>query len=408
MGAAVGVGVTSVLRDLARAAGLTAALHRILGPLVPALRRAFALPAILGARGAARRLRRLDGGPVLCFLTSRFPAPPPSRSEPALGGAVKTTYLAERFPHSYPECNVLYTVSSVHHPDAPGLVRAAKAHGMRVVLNQNGVYYRAWFGPGWEVHNRPLADVHRQADFVVYQSEFCKVSAERFLGLRYGPHAVLLNPVDLAHYRPDAGGRVGELVLLTAAASRDRAGRLQTAVETLGLVTAQGTRTRLLVPGYDPGRSGDAEMMRLGRRWANEAGLSFDQIEFLPRYTRRAAPSIFGRAHLLLHPVYNDPSPNVVGEALACGLPVVYSASGGVPELVGPDAGVGVPAPVDWEVYHQPDPAALAAGVQRVAGDLDRYAEAARARAEAMFALDAYLEAHGRIFEELLRSSASG
>lgn len=398
------VGVTRALRELARASGLLAAL----GPLVPALRRLSALPQIVGARRSARQIRRLEGGPALCYLTSRFPAPPPSRSEAALGGAVKTTYLAERFPHSYPRCNLLYAVSSVHHPDAPGLVRAAKQRGLRVVLNQNGVYYRAWFGPGWEVHNRPLADVHGQADFVVYQSEFCKVSAERFLGSSAGPHTVLPNPVDLGHYQPTGRAREGELVIISAAASRDRAGRLQAAVETLRLVIAQGVRARLLIPGYDSGRPEDTEMMRLVGRWATGAGLSPGQVEFLPRYTRREAPSIFGRAHLLLHPVYNDPSPNVVGEALACGLPVVYSASGGVPELVGPDAGVGVPAPVDWEVYHQPDPAALAAGVQRVAGDLDRYAEAARARAEAMFALDAYLEAHGRIFEQLLWSSASG
>ena len=53
--------------------------------------------------------------------------------------------------------------------------------------------------------------------------------------------------------------------------------------------------------------------------------------------------------------------PTVVLEALASGLPVVYSASGGTPELVGDDAGVGVPAPLDWEQDHPPAPEALAA-----------------------------------------------
>ena len=60
------------------------------------------------------------------------------------------------------------------------------------------------------------------------------------------------------------------------------------------------------------------------------------------------------RADLLLHTKYNDPCPTVVLEAMASGLPVVYSASGGVPELVGEEAGVGIPAPFDWEHDHPP------------------------------------------------------
>ena len=36
---------------------------------------------------------------------------------------------------------------------------------------------------------------------------------------------------------------------------------------------------------------------------------------------------------VFLHPAKNDPSPNVVFEALSCGLPVIYHPSGGTPEL---------------------------------------------------------------------------
>src|SRR5207248_3199179 len=80
------------------------------------------------------------------------------------------------------------------------------------------------------------------------------------------------------------------------------------------------------------------------------------------RYAQRDAPALYRRAHLLLHTKRNDPCPNVVLEALSCGLPVVHSASGGLPELVGREAGIGVPDEGDWEHDVPPDPEALAVG----------------------------------------------
>jgi glycosyltransferase involved in cell wall biosynthesis len=47
--------------------------------------------------------------------------------------------------------------------------------------------------------------------------------------------------------------------------------------------------------------------------------------------------------HLFAHFAENDPAPNVVTEALACGLPVLYHSSGGTPEIVqGSDYGTAI------------------------------------------------------------------
>ena len=107
------------------------------------------------------------------------------------------------------------------------------------------------------------------------------------------------------------------------------------------------------------------------------------------------------RAHVLLHPKVKDPCPTLVVEAMACGLPVVYPASGGTVELVGDEAGIGVPHPDTWERDEPPEPEALADAVDQVLSELGGYSARARARAVERFALEPWLERHAELFERL-------
>jgi glycosyltransferase involved in cell wall biosynthesis len=84
---------------------------------------------------------------------------------------------------------------------------------------------------------------------------------------------------------------------------------------------------------------------------------------------------------------------------MASGLPVVYARSGGVPELVGDDAGIGVPHPEGFERDDPPAPEALAEALSRVLADLSGHASAARTRAVERFALEPWLDRHAELFE---------
>ena len=84
-------------------------------------------------------------------------------------------------------------------------------------------------------------------------------------------------------------------------------------------------------------------------------------------------------------------------------MPDVYPASGGTVELVGDEAGIGVPHPESWESDEPPSPEAMADAVERVLANLAAYAGEARARAVERFSLGPWLDRHAELFSELLR-----
>jgi len=179
--------------------------------------------------------------------------------------------------------------------------------------------------------------------------------------------------------------------VLLLAGDQTQAYRLESALRTLARVVERHPDARLLVTG---------RLVSSPEPLLDELGLR-GRVELVGRYAQRDAPAIFRRAHLLLHTKVNDPCPSAVVEAMACGLPVVYAASGGTVELVEDEAGIGVPHGGDWGRDEPPAPDALADAVDAVLADLPRYREAARRRAVERFALGPWLDRHAELFHEL-------
>jgi glycosyltransferase involved in cell wall biosynthesis len=73
---------------------------------------------------------------------------------------------------------------------------------------------------------------------------------------------------------------------------------------------------------------------------------SFRRIRALGAVPTTAVADVLRRHDVYLAPSRNDPCSNALLEALACGLPAVFRASGGHPELVG-EAGIGFVEPSD-------------------------------------------------------------
>lgn len=308
----------------------------------------------------------------------------PAAGEPVEGGMVKFQRLQAFFPNRPRDFNLLYLGSSSLPADEQAVIRLAMRRRAPILLNQNGIAYRGWAGARTQELNDRLRTVLRRADHVVYQSEFCKLAADEFLGVAPTGWEVLHNAVDTREFTPAAEPPAGGPVLLLAG-DQTQPYRLGTALRTIALLPD----VRLLVTGT---------LIEDGQALAEQLGVA-GRVLFTGRYAQRDAPSVYRRAHVLLHPKVNDPCPNVVLEALASGLPVVHSETGGTPELVG-EAGVGVGSETTWERDVPPAPELLAAAVEHVLARLDEYRAAARTRSE-RFDFAPWVERHRQLFAEL-------
>jgi len=338
----------------------------------------------LRAKGRAAfiaRSRPARGEVAVSYGLRLVPAP----GEPVEGGLVKFQRLQRAFPHRPRDFNLLYLGSSSLPTDEQEVIALARRRGAPVVVNQNGVAYPAWAGADTERLNARLRGVLRAATHVVYQGEFCKEAADEFLGPPAGTWEILVNAVDTQEFTPADNPPGGEPVLLLAG-DQSQAYRLETALATLALLP----EARLLVAGSVVG----------GQQLIQELGIAH-RVELVGRYAQRDAPALFRRAHVLLHPKVRDPCPNVVLEALACGVPVVHSASGGVPDLVG-DSGIGVASETTWELDVPPAAGELAEAVHTVLASLEEYRTNARRRAIEHFDLAPWIERHRLLFAELV------
>jgi glycosyltransferase involved in cell wall biosynthesis len=314
----------------------------------------------------------------------RVPAP----GDTVAGGTAKFQRLATRFPNHPTDFSILYLGSTWLPRDLRPLLAYARRRRIPLLLNQNGVGYPGWAGSDADAFNRPLRLVLGQAEHVLYQSAFCKRAADELVTEPSGSWEILHNAVDVRHFTPAERAPEGGPVLLLGG-DQYQAYRLELALETLAALRPDHPDARLLVTGrLETPVEPIVERLGLGGR-----------VHVLGRYSQAEAPALFRRAHVLLHTKVNDPCPSLVIEAMASGLPVVYPRSGGVPELVGDEAGIGVPHDDGFGRDDPPSAAALAEAVTRVLAALPSYATAARARAVERFALEPWLERHAELFE---------
>lgn len=353
----------------------------------PLLRQAYG--AALGLHALASAATSGAKGPPRVFYGG-------ARSGDVGGPLVKVKRLREFFPERRWDYNLVYCLSNA--PYLPDMALALlKRRGVPIVHNQNGVFYAGWYDGDWRAQNARMARSYHAADHVFWQSEFCRRCADEFLGPRAGTGEILFNAIDTARFRPaarPAGDRF--TFLLTGKIDLHLYYRLESTIAGLAAARSKGLDAGLVIAGWV---AEDAEI----RAKAQAAALGIaNQVLFSGAFTQETAPSIYGAADAYVMTKHNDPCPNTVLEAMACGLPVLYSSSGGVPELVGADAGIGLAVRESWVAPEVPEAGAVADGMLAVAAERDRMAQAARTRAVAHFDINHWIGRHRAVFDQVL------
>lgn len=207
----------------------------------------------------------------------------------------------------------------------------AKRAGKKIVQRLDGTYY--WAVASWRfpLYNLKAALIrHFFADFTIYQSEYSKYCAKRFLGKKKnGPSALIYNGVDLELFSPNGSKTTvrdnpQQQIFFTASAFR-REDQIIPVLRALQHYREKYTDNfKFLVAG-----TFSSTLNHLPEQWA-----AFKNVVFLGKIENEDLPPLERAADVFLFTHLNPPCPNNVIEAMGCGLPICGIADGAMRELV--------------------------------------------------------------------------
>lgn len=313
----------------------------------------------------------------------------------ATGGRVKLAHLlAEYGDHCY-QHNLVYAVSSAVSGKTKVFIDNSIATGSKLVWNQNGVAYPAWSDAPGSI-NDPMSNMLHRASYVIYQSNFCKLAADKFLGPVSVSSSVIYNSVDTDIFTPCTDKLVTEEKVLLVAGTSYTKEKILLPLQVLAAMLADGYNLRLKIAGRLAWPKAQAEIRAIIAKLALTG-----KVDLIGPYSQSQAPSIYQQGDILLHLKYADACPTTIIEAMACGLPIIALDSGGMPELVA-DAGVLIKTDFSWDKVFYPSETDIITAIKATLLNYENLRELAVKRAKGNFSRTIWLAKHREIFNQLL------
>lgn len=280
---------------------------------------------------------------------------------------------------------------------------------------------RAWGCRGIHTFHSPidapnpvLRFLALKVDTVIFVSQSLE-SLYRSYGVRPSNVRIIPGAVDLKVYRPPSLGErenaraavnlrfpmhnaAGPLLLFVGRIVPEKG--VDVLLDAGARLLGMFTNIRILVVGpYDSSTGGTLFAQRC-REAVSALGLK-GHVALVGALHQEELVESYWAADLFVCPsTWDEPAPLVVSEALACGLPIVATDRGGLPERV--DEGL------TGRLVHAGDPARLATAISEILQNPDlraSYARRARERAVRNLGTDTLLSLHVDLYATLLRDS---
>ena len=271
-------------------------------------------------------------------------------------------------------------VSTIHHPvrvDRDLELAQARDRWRRLTL-------RRWYG-----FVRMQARVARRLPRILTVSESSRHDISRHLGVDPGRVEVVPVGVDHTRFRPLAGrSPVPGRVMATTSADVAMKG-LVPLLEALAKVRTERAAELVVVGSLRPQSGAEAAVRRLGLEGS---------VRFVTGLSDQALVELYAEAEVAVVPSLYEGFSLPAVEAMACGVPLVATTGGALPEVVGPDGRSALLVPPG-------DAGALAGAIGRALDDGDlrrRLSRAGRARALRRFTWRATAEGTVEQYRRLL------
>ena len=312
------------------------------------------------------------------------------------GPYLKIKKLQNFFAENKRYFNLVYALSN-----SPKLnifsINILKKRKIPLILNQNGVFYPSWYKGNWENQNKFISEIYHAADYVFWQSNFCKKSADRFLGERVGKGEILYNAIDTKKFYPVKKNYDNIFrFLITGNINKQNNYRIYSVLEAFKDIVKNNKNIHLNVAGVIE----DFDYFNAQVNKLNIRGF----ITFLGSYSQKDAPEIYQKADAYITMSFQDNCPSAVIEAMSCGLPILYSSSGGIPELVGKNSGIGLKVSEDWEKVIVPKKKEIYEGILQIMDNKKLMSDSARDRAERLFDIKPWIERHKEVFRSIINN----
>ncbi len=315
-----------------------------------------------------------------------------------LGGTkVKITRLNKFFRNNDLNFNTLYLLSNSIYLNKFSL-KLLKNSKIPIIHNQNGVFYKGWYGKGWQEKNKNMSFQYNIADYVFYQSKFSKYCAEKFLGQRDGPGEILYNAVDNKFFRRFKVKTLGSQlnILVSGKYQSHLYYSLEFVIEVLNILNKNNINACVNFAGYYDSKV-IKDLVNLARRYK-----IFNKIKFTGSYSQEKADLIYNSADIYFYFVHQSNCPNSVIEAMSCGLPVLCSNTGGLPEIVTKESGICLNTENSWEKPFIPNKEDALIGVQKIINNYNDYSNNSIIKVAKDHNINNWINKHEKVFKRFL------